>query len=149
MAMKENLSEFRPNQRELIHILHKVQKQFNYIPPELISRISRKLKISESEIYGVLTFYNAFTLEPRGKHLVTVCMGTACHVRGAQTILDELRRRLGIEPGKTSRDKSFTLETVNCVGACALGPIIIIDGEYHGQMKTQKVERLLKDIVEK
>ncbi len=149
MSMKGILDEFRPLQRELIHILHRIQRQFNYIPPESISEISRRLKISESEIYGVLTFYNAFTLEPRGKHLVTVCMGTACHVRGAPTILDELRRRLGIEPGETSEDRFFTLETVNCVGACALGPILIIDGVYHGQMKTQKVKQLLEDIMEK
>jgi NADH-quinone oxidoreductase subunit E len=144
--MKKVLEEFHPDQRELIHILHRIQKEYNYIPPEIISEVSRKLKISESEIFGVLTFYNAFTLEPRGKHLVTVCMGTACHVRGAPAILDELRRSLDIEPGETSEDKMFTLETVNCVGACALGPIIIIDGEYHGQMKTQKVEKLLRDI---
>ena len=144
--MKEIFKELHPNQRELIHILHETQRKYNYIPPEIISEISRKLKISENEIFGVLTFYNAFTLEPRGKHLVTVCMGTACHVRGAPPILDELKRRLNIEPGETSEDKMCTLETVNCVGACALGPIIIIDGEYHGQMKTQKVEKLLKNI---
>lgn len=144
--MKEVLKEFHPDQKELIHILHRIQKEYNYIPPEIISEVSRKLKISESEVFGVLTFYNAFTLKPRGKHLVTVCMGTACHVRGAPAILDELSRRLGIEPGETSEDRRFTLETVNCVGACALGPIIIIDGEYHGQMKTQKVNKLLKDI---
>lgn len=147
--MKEIFKEFHPSQKELIHILHEIQRRYNYIPPEVISEISRKLKISESEIFGVLTFYNAFTLEPRGKHLVTVCMGTACHVRGAPPILDELKRRLRIEPGETSEDKMYTLETVNCVGACALGPIIIIDGEYHGQMKTQKVEKLLKNIKQK
>lgn len=149
MNRKEILKEFRSDQRELIHILHEIQREYSYIPPEIISEISRKLKISESEIFGVLTFYNAFTLEPRGKHLVTVCMGTACHVRGASSILDELRRRLRIEPGETSEDKMYTLETVNCVGACALGPIIIIDGEYHGQMKTRKVEKLLKNIEQK
>lgn len=142
--MKKIVSEFSSDQRELIHILHNIQKEYGYIPSESISEISRNLKISESEIFGVLTFYKAFTLEPRGKHLITICMGTACHVRGAPMILDELRRRLGIEPGETTEDKSFTLETVNCVGACALGPIVISDGTYHGQMKTREVDKIIK-----
>lgn len=142
--MRKTFSEFNPDQRELIHILHKVQKEYGYIPFERISEISRHLKISESEIFGVLTFYKTFTLEPRGKHLITICMGTACHVRGAPAILDEFRRRLGIEPGETTEDKLFTLETVNCVGACALGPIVISDGTYHGQMKMREVEKVLK-----
>jgi len=144
--MKKILSRFDQAQKELIHILHEIQKEYNHIPPEVIPEMAEKLKISESEIFGVLTFYNAFTLEPRGKHLVTICMGTACHVRGAPMILDEFQRRLGIEAGQTSEDKEFTLERVNCVGACALGPIAIIDGEYHGQMKTQEVQKLLKAI---
>jgi len=144
--MKKILSEFDPSQKELIHILHEIQKAHNYIPSEVIPEVAKKLKISESEIYGVLTFYNAFTLEPRGEHLVTICMGTACHVRGAPMILDEFQRRMGIEAGQTSEDKKFTLETVNCVGACALGPIAIVDGEYHGQLKTQEVQKILKGI---
>ncbi len=144
--MKKLLSEFDQSQKELIHILHEIQKAYNYIPADVIAEVAKKLKISESEIYGVLTFYNAFTLEPRGEHLVTICMGTACHVRGAPMILDEFERRLGIDAGQTSEDKKFTLETVNCVGACALGPIAIVDGEYHGQMKTQEVQKLVKGI---
>ncbi len=144
--MKKILSGFDQDQKELIHILHEIQKEYDYIPPEVIPEVAKKLRISENEIFGVLTFYNAFTLEPRGEHLITICMGTACHVRGAPMILDEFQRRLGIDAGQTSKDKKFTLETVNCVGACALGPIAIIDGEYHGQMKTQNVQKLLKDI---
>lgn len=142
--MKKVFSEFSSDQRELIHSLHKIQKEYGYIPPESISELSRNLKISESEIFGVLTFYKAFTLEPRGKHLITICMGTACHVRGAPMILDEFKRRLDIEPGETTEDKSFTLETVNCVGACALGPIVISDGTYHGQMKMREVDKIIK-----
>lgn len=130
-------------------MLHRVQKEYGYIPPESISEMSRHLKISEGEIFGVLTFYKAFTLEPRGKHLITICMGTACHVRGAPMILDEFKRRLGIEPGETTEDKSFTLETVNCVGACALGPIIISDGTYHGQMKMREVDKIIKKFKKK
>lgn len=144
--MDSMFDEFSTEQKELIHILHQVQSDFGYIPPETIGRIARHLKISESDIYGVLTFYKAFSLEPRGKHVVTICMGTACHVRGAPRILDEFSRQLNIEPGGTSEDKQFTLETVNCVGACALGPIAIADGEYHGQLKTSKIEKIIETI---
>lgn len=144
--MEKLLNEFEPNQKDLIHILHRVQAEFGYIPPEAISAVAKYLKITENQIYGVLTFYKAFSLKPRGKHLVTICMGTACHVRGAPRILDEFERGLGIEPGETTEDNQFTLETVNCVGACALGPIVISDGDYHGQMKTREVNKLIERI---
>jgi NADH-quinone oxidoreductase subunit E len=144
--MENIMSEIYKDQRELIHMLHDAQKKFGYIPAQSISEISRELKISESEIFGVLTFYKAFTLKPRGKHLITICMGTACHVRGAPMILDEFERKLGIEAGETSEDNQFTLETVNCVGACALGPIAIADGDYHGQMKTKEVDAIVKKL---
>lgn len=147
--MEKTTGVFNKNQKDLIHILHDVQRKYGYIPSQAISDISRYLKISESEIYGVLTFYKAFTLKPRGKHVVTICMGTACHVRGAPMILDELKRKLGIEPGETTSDNLFTLETVNCVGACALGPIIIADGDYHGQMKTREVDKLVEKLKKK
>jgi NADH:ubiquinone oxidoreductase subunit E len=146
MEMEKERKEFVNDQRELIHILHEVQKRYGYIPPQAISQISRKLRISESEIFGVLTFYKAFTLHPRGEHLITICMGTACHVRGAPMILDEFKRKLGLEPGETTGDNQFTLETVNCVGACALGPIAIADGDYHGQMKTRDVDKIIEDL---
>lgn len=133
-------------QRDLIHLLHNIQAKQGYVSPQAISAIAKHLKISESEIYGVLTFYKAFSLTPRGKHVVTICMGTACHVRGAPLILDEFRRQLGLEPGQTSADRLFTLETVNCVGACALGPIAIADREYHGQLKTREVEKVIQKI---
>jgi NADH:ubiquinone oxidoreductase subunit E len=144
--MKKDLSEFDKDQKELIHVLHEVQAQYGYIPADIVPQISRHLKISESEIFGVLTFYKAFTLEPRGKHLITICMGTACHVRGAPAILDEFERKLNIRAGETTEDKMFTLETVNCVGACALGPIVIADKEYHGQMKTRQVDKVIEKI---
>jgi len=142
--IEEILNEFSQDQKELIHILHRIQSQYTYILPQAISRISKQLKISESEIYGVLTFYKAFSLEPRGKHLVTVCTGTACHVRGAPMIVDELKRKLDVEVEGTTEDNLFTLETVNCLGACALGPIVVIDGEYHGQMKISEVDKLIE-----
>lgn len=141
--MEKPMDELEKDQRELIHVLHDVQKKFGYIPAQAISQISKQLKISESEIFGVLTFYKAFSLKPRGEHLITICMGTACHVRGAPMILDEFERKLGIKAGETSGDNKFTLETVNCVGACALGPIAIADGEYHGQLKTKEVDKII------
>ena len=141
------MDELEKDQRELIHVLHDVQEEFGYIPAQAISQISKQLKISESEIFGVLTFYKAFSLEPRGEHLITICMGTACHVRGAPMILDEFERKLGIKAGETSEDNQFTLETVNCVGACALGPIAIADGEYHGQLKTKEVDKIIEKLM--
>ena len=146
--MDEVFMEFVNQRKDLIHALHRVQSEFGYIPPEAIARIARRLKISESEIYGVLTFYKAFSLKPRGRHLITICMGTACHVRGAPRILDEFSRRLKIDAGETSEDNRFTLETVNCVGACALGPIAIVDGEYHGQLKSSDIEKIIRSIPE-
>jgi len=140
--------DFRTDRKDLIHILHSVQSEYGYIPPEAVGQIAQYLKISEGDIYGVLTFYKAFSLKPRGKHIVTICMGTACHVRGAARILDEFVRQLEIDAGETSEDNQFTLETVNCVGACALGPIAIADGEYHGQVKTGEIEKIIQSITE-
>lgn len=145
--MEEIIKEFRSEQGELISLLHRIQEKFGYIPSEALRKLSQHLKISESEIFGVLTFYNAFSLKPRGKHLVTICLGTACHVRGATRILDEFVRKLKINPGETTPDHSITLETVNCVGACALGPVVITDGVYHGQMKTTDVEQVVAGII--
>jgi len=145
--MEKSVDELEKDQRELIHVLHDVQEEFGYIPAQAISQISKQLKISESEIFGVLTFYKAFSLKPRGEHLITICVGTACHVRGAPMILDEFERKLGIKAGETSEDNQFTLETVNCVGACALGPIAIADGEYHGQLKTREVDKIIEKLM--
>jgi NADH-quinone oxidoreductase subunit E len=133
--MEKLLKEFEPKQKELIRILHKTQEEHGYISPEAISAISRYLKISENEIFGVLTFYKAFCLEPRGKHTVTVCMGTACHVRGAPRLVDDAKRELKVDVGHTTSDRQFTLETVNCLGCCAIGPVVVVDGKYYAHVK--------------
>ncbi len=146
--MEKYLKEFANEQKELIHILHKVQKEHGYIPPEAITAISKHLNISESEIYGVLTFYKAFSLVPRGEHVVTVCMGTACHVRGGPQIVEEMERSLDIEVGQTSADDKFTLETVNCLGCCAIGPVVVVDGKYYSHITVKKVNEVLKDYKE-
>lgn len=130
----------------LIAVLEKIQESYRYLPPEALMLVSAWLNVPLSQAYSVATFYNAFSLVPRGKHCMSVCMGTACHVRGSPRILDWLKTQLGIEAGETTPDRLFTLETVNCLGACALGPIIVTDGVYSGQLTTQKVDRLLKTI---
>ena len=144
--MEKILKDFTQDQKELIHILHRVQEELGYISPEAISSIAEHLKISENEIFSVLTFYKAFTLEPQGKHIVTVCMGTACHVRGAPRLVDDASRELDIEVGQTTPDKHFTLETVNCLGCCAIGPVVVVDGKYHSYVK--RVDAILKEYSE-
>jgi len=106
------------------------------------------MDIPLSRVYEVATFYNAFSLKPRGEHIVKICMGTACHVRGASAIQDKMERTLNIKPGETTADKKFSLETVNCVGACALGPVVVINTEYHGQMTMAKVDKVIGKLKE-
>jgi len=128
----------------LIGILQDIQSRMNYLPRKALQYVSKCLEIPLSEIYEVATFYKAFHLEPRGKHTIQVCLGTACHVRGSQRILNYLETLLDVKAGGTTKDLSFSLETVNCLGACALGPILVIDRKYYGKMETGKIESLLK-----
>jgi len=131
----------------LIAALEDIQGRFRYLPPEALILAGERLGVPLSQTYSVATFYNAFSLKPKGKHCLNVCMGTACHVRGSPHILDRLETKLGLKAGGTTRDRLFTLETVNCLGACALGPIVVTDGEYSGQMTPQKADTLLKRIL--
>ena len=126
-----------------IPILQEIQANFNYLPQDMLRYVSKKLDMPLIDLYGIASFYHSFSLKPRGKHLVQVCLGTACHVRGAHRVLDEMKRKLGIEPDDTTEDKQFTLKTVNCLGACALGPIVVVDDEYHGNTRVQKVNAIL------
>lgn len=128
----------------LMSVLEEIQARYRYLPREAMILVSERLGIPLSQVYSVATFYHAFSLEPRGKHTVSVCTGTACHVRGAVQVLDRLETKLNVAPGGTTRDREFTLETVNCLGCCALGPVVVLDGEYEGQMTTGKVDKLLK-----
>ncbi|MGB7055036.1 MAG: NADH-quinone oxidoreductase subunit NuoE [bacterium] len=127
----------------IIQILNEIQKIYNYLPKDVLEYTGQRLRLPLSNIYSIATFYSAFSLKPRGKHLVTVCMGTACHVRGAPAVLSRLEERLKIKTGNTTGDNQFTLKTVNCLGACALAPIVVVDEEYHGQTTVNKVDKLL------
>ena len=127
----------------LIQLLLDIQHEFNWIPKEAIMRINRQLKIPVSEIYRVASFYTALSLKPRGRHLIRVCSGTACYVRGGPRILDSVELALKIKPGETTSDKNFSLETVNCLGCCALGPVVEIDGQYFGKLSPSNIGKLI------
>jgi NADH-quinone oxidoreductase subunit E len=127
----------------VIAILQEIQANYNYIPEDTLRYVSKKLDMPLIDLFGIASFYHAFSLKPRGKHLVQVCLGTACHVRGAHRVLDEMKRKLHIEPDDTTEDKKFTLKTVNCLGACALGPIVVVDDEYNSNTRVQKVNNIL------
>ena len=127
----------------IISILQEIQSINNYLPEDSLCYISEKLKMPLIDLYSIASFYKAFSLTPRGKNIINVCLGTACHVRGAVPILEEIERKLDIKPGETTEDKEFTLETVNCLGACALGPIVVIGENYHGNTSIQQVEEIL------
>ncbi len=131
------------NQAGLIPILEDIQADYSYLPEEALRIVSEKTGRSLVDIYGVATFYKAFSLKPRGKHLISLCLGTACHVRRAQSIASEFQRQLGIRPGETTPDRLITLETVNCLGACALGPIVVVDGHYFSNVTQNRVKEII------
>jgi NADH-quinone oxidoreductase subunit E len=128
----------------LIQVLLEIQSENRWLPAEVLDRVSEKLKVPMARIRHIATFYKAFSLVPKGRHRVHVCMGTACHVRGADRILDTLKDRIGILPGETDLDLKFSLETVNCLGCCALGPVMEIDGKTHGKLSPADAAEVLK-----
>jgi NADH-quinone oxidoreductase subunit E len=127
----------------LIMVLQDVHREWSYLPCEVLTHVAGELRVPLAKVYSVATFYRAFSLKPRGKVLIRVCMGTACHIRGAPLLVDEVGRRLGIGAGETTADLGFTLETVNCVGTCAMAPVMIVGERYHGEVKPVRVGRLL------
>ena len=129
--------------KNLIAILLDVQETFNYLPAEALRQVARALCIPLIDVLGVATFYRAFSLKPRGKHLCLVCLGTACHVRGGQKILEEVERKLDVPAGENTKDGQFTLETVACLGCCAIGPVVVVDGTYHGHATARTVGPIL------
>jgi NADH-quinone oxidoreductase subunit E len=133
----------------LVNVLHDLQAEFRYLPQPALEQAAGHLGIPQAQLFGVATFYEGFHLKPRGEHIVTVCMGTACHVRGAPRLLEQAERDLKIRTGQTTSDLQFTLEQVNCVGACALGPLAIVDTAYQGSMTPDKLGKLLRKLQQK
>jgi NADH:ubiquinone oxidoreductase subunit E len=129
----------------LIAILQEIQARYGYLPEQALRAVSEETGRSLVDVYGIATFYRAFSMVPRGKHLVCACLGTACHVRGAPRVVEELERQLGVRAGQTTLDGQFTLETVNCLGACALGPIVVIDGRYFSKVRKARIRHLLEE----
>ncbi len=142
--ISEIINRHQGDPSQIIAILHDIQAKERYLPEDSLRKVATQLEMPVSQIYHIATFFKAFSLKPKGRHQCTVCMGTACHVRGAGMVLEELERKLKIKSGDTTEDMEYSLETVNCVGACALGPVVIIDGEYYGNMNSAKVEKMLK-----
>jgi NADH-quinone oxidoreductase subunit E len=149
LKVNQVIEKHRREKKALIAILQDIQAEYNYLPQDTLKLVAKSLRIPLIDIIGVATFYRAFSLKPRGKHLVTVCLGTACHVRGGPKILEEFERRLDIKPGQTTEDGQFTLETVACLGCCAIGPVVVIDGNYYAQTTIRKVNSILKKYVKK
>jgi len=142
--LDEVFSHYRGEKGALIPVLQEAQSRYGYLPEEVLRRISRELKVPLSKIYGVITFYAQFYMNPRGKHLIKSCQGTACHVRGAKGVLESLCRELKLEPGGTTADLNFSLETVACVGTCFLAPVIMIDADYYGKLTPKRAVDALK-----
>ena len=128
----------------VIAVLEEIQAEHGYLPEEALRAVADGMGRSLVDVYGVATFYRSFSLKPRGRHLICVCLGTACHVRGAQMVVEEFERQLGVKAGETTPDREFTLETVNCLGACALGPIVVADGQYFSNVGTARVKHILE-----
>ena len=134
-------TSFEPKEQYLIPILQSVQEKASYLPPEAMQAVARHLRIPESKVYGVASFYAQFHFEPRGKHTITICRGTACHVRGASRLVEEMETHLGIKAGGTTEDLFYTLESVACVGACALAPLVVIDEKAHGRQTPTSLKK--------
>jgi NADH:ubiquinone oxidoreductase subunit E len=130
----------------LIMVLQDIQKHYRYLPKEALKLVAQKMGLPIAQIYGVATFYRTFSLKPKGKNHICVCTGTACHVRQANVIVNRLETTLGIQAGETSKDQNFSLETVNCLGACALGPLVTANDIYYGNMTASKVERMIEKL---
>ncbi len=139
------IEQYEAKESALLAILQDIQTEEKYLPKDALEYVSQKMGIPLAQVFRLATFYNALSLKPRGRHKVDVCLGTACHVRGGEKILDKMERDLGIGVGETTKDKRFTLESVHCVGCCSLGPVAVIDGEVFGRLAQDKVPALLKE----
>lgn len=139
------IDSYVDKKEQLISLLQDVQAEFNYIPQDVLVKISQKLELPLSQVFSVATFFQAFSLKPRGRHTITVCLGTACHIRGGQRLVDKMERDFGLKPGETTEDQRFSLETANCLGCCALGPVVVVDGKYESKVNPDKLGKILKN----
>jgi NADH-quinone oxidoreductase subunit E len=140
------VDKYQEKRTALISILHDVQDRYKYLPEEALKMVASRLRMDINEIYGVATFYKSFTLIPQGKHSITLCLGTACHVRGGPKILRELKGLLHIEPGQTTVDRQFSLNVVNCLGVCAIGPVMMVDRKFYGEMGPIRAKRIIEKL---
>lgn len=147
--MKKILEKYETNKENLIPILNDVQVKYGYIPKIAQLEISNYLNVPMAEIYGVITFYSRFTLEPKGKYNISVCLGTACFVKGSQAILDRLKERLNLEEGKTSADGKFSIDTTRCVGACGIAPVFTVNDEVYGHATVKKIDEMINELKNK
>ena len=137
------IDKYEKKRTALISILHDIQDKYSFLPEEALKIVASRLPVDLNDLYGVATFYKSFSLVPKGKHSVTLCLGTACHVRGGPKILMEVKKQLNIEPGQTTADKQFSLNVVNCLGVCAIGPVMFVDGKFYGEMNPIKARRMI------
>ena len=143
--IKETCSKFNNDPQELINVLHGCQEHFGYLPAEVQEVISEHLNVPVAKIYGVVTFYSFFTMTPKGKHPISICMGTACYVRGAEKVLDEFKKELGIKVGESTKDNKFSLSSLRCVGACGLAPVVLVGDKTYGRVAPDDVKGILKE----
>jgi len=139
------IRQYGGRESAILAILQDIQAEEKYLPKETLEYVSQRMQIPLGQVFRIATFYNALSLKPRGRHKIDVCLGTACHVRGGERILNKLERDLGVSVGETTKDKRFTLEAVHCVGCCSLGPVAVVDGDVYGRLSQDKVPALLKD----
>jgi NADH-quinone oxidoreductase subunit E len=137
------IDKYQGDKGQLVSILQDIQTEHRYLPKEALDEVVILLGVPASQVYSVATFFKAFSLTPRGRHVIKVCLGTACHVRGAAKVVEKMEIDLGVKRTETTPDLRYTLETVNCVGCCALGPMVMVDEKYHGQISSDKVSPLL------
>jgi len=137
------IGKYQGDRSALIQVLLEIQRQNRWLPKEALKQVSQRLGVALTQIYHIATFYKAFSLTPKGRHSVTVCLGTACQVRGAPRLLDKVTEKLKIKEGETSADMQFSLDSVRCLGCCAIGPVMVVDGEYYGKPSGKKVEQII------
>jgi NADH-quinone oxidoreductase subunit E len=147
--VKEVLTEAQKKRGILIHAFQSIQKEYNYLPEEVLNALAKKLNIPLSEVYSTASFYKHFYFKPRGRNVVCVCVGTACHVRGAKKVLEKIEESFGIKEGETAADMSVTLETVGCVGCCGLAPVVTVNEEVVGDLSPKRVDEIIKMVEEK